>query len=636
MKKKSILYYVFLFICCISIGWGIYSLYAQDLQSWQAWDFVDYKNEIVESVYSDVSLLPLIDVDEAKITLTDLSNSFQKLSDQYFVWDETRQELEDEYIDVQLSIERIIVDMDRTKSQAKENITKINLMKQQIQNLLWELKALKISLSQSERNIRSYTTFLYKLQNEYYGQDMRVSDIKLFAKSDNITTSLSTDGLVQMLTFNLAQLLDVIQTKKEQHEEKIRVLHQSKLEQQKLSGILAQDLKQLQDQRKYFYELMSYLQSSREQADEKIGLLQASRTDLADQINMLRQATQANAASSLTPWSRLYDLLQLKDRGDGDTYFSWPVMPVEEVMYHFQDPLYIQDYGEQNDNMILQVKQWEEIYAPAPGIVYKVNNVNGLELNWLVLIHKHWYITFYEPLSEIYVQEWQMVQRWQIIGMTWGQPGTRGAWLEAVWPRLHMEILKNGEPVDPFMVMDISIFKDKDTLPQIYRVKYLQDYFAREVALNNLPKVYGNTIEERRDSFLNTYAPAPYNDPWLWYEWAQSTWIDPIFGICIGFAETSFKNFKSTNNIGNVGNDDSGNTREYASPLAGIKALYNVLNNRFLWWYYTINQLSRFGNDDGYIYASSPYNRQKNIMKCMSAIYAYPVPEDYPIRRIVK
>lgn len=83
-----------------------------------------------------------------------------------------------------------------------------------------------------------------------------------------------------------------------------------------------------------------------------------------------------------------------------------------------------------------------------------------------------------------------------------------------------------------------------------------------------------------------------------------------------------------------MGNDDSGDTITYESPLAGAKALFNVLNNRYLGGYNTINELSRFGNSDSFIYASSPYNRQKNVMKCLSAIYGYHIPEDFPFRII--
>ncbi|USN54387.1 MAG: hypothetical protein H6765_07615 [Candidatus Peribacteria bacterium] len=118
----------------------------------------------------------------------------------------------------------------------------------------------------------------------------------------------------------------------------------------------------------------------------------------------------------------------------------------------------------------------------------------------------------------------------------------------------------------------------------------------------------------------------------MWYDGAKDTNINPLLGMCIGFAETSFKNFKSENNIGNVGNDDSGNTVEFDTPLAGVAALYATLNNQYLGEYQTLDQLSRYGNLDGYIYASSPFNRQKNIMTCLSSIYDTYIPEDFAFR----
>jgi len=92
-------------------------------------------------------------------------------------------------------------------------------------------------------------------------------------------------------------------------------------------------------------------------------------------------------------------------------------------------------------------------------------------------------------------------------------------------------------------------------------------------------------------------------------------------GICIGLAETSLgRYFASVNNIGNVGNDDSGNRVDQNSPLAGAKSIFQTLNNSFLGVYYTIYELSGFGNKEGAIYASSPYNWQKNVSRCLSSI----------------
>jgi hypothetical protein len=66
--------------------------------------------------------------------------------------------------------------------------------------------------------------------------------------------------------------------------------------------------------------------------------------------------------------------------------------------------------------------------------------------------------------------------------------------------------------------------------------------------------------------------------------------------------------------------------------LAGARAIAQTLNNQFLWHYHTIDQLSRYGNPNGSIYASSPVNRQTNVIKCLSQIKWYYVPEDFPFR----
>lgn len=57
-----------------------------------------------------------------------------------------------------------------------------------------------------------------------------------------------------------------------------------------------------------------------------------------------------------------------------------------------------------------------------------------------------------------------------------------------------------------------------------------------------------------------------------------------------------------------------------------------TLNNKYLGNYHTIKQLSRYGNADGKIYASSPINWQSNVQKCLSKIKGYYIPEDFPFR----
>ena len=89
---------------------------------------------------------------------------------------------------------------------------------------------------------------------------------------------------------------------------------------------------------------------------------------------------------------------------------------------------------------------------------------------------------------------------------------------------------------------------------------------------------------------------------------------------------------RDRNNIGNVGNNDRGDRIGFGNALVGARVIPLTLNNRNLWDYHTINQLSRYGNKDGKIYASSPINWQTNVLKCLSQIKWYYIPEDFPFR----
>ncbi len=60
--------------------------------------------------------------------------------------------------------------------------------------------------------------------------------------------------------------------------------------------------------------------------------------------------------------------------------------------------------------------------------------------------------------------------------------------------------------------------------------------------------------------------------------------------------------------------------------------MIRTFNNRYLGNYTEIQQLSRYGNKEGLIYASSPDHWHNNIIKCMSSIKGYQVPDDYNFR----
>jgi hypothetical protein len=64
-------------------------------------------------------------------------------------------------------------------------------------------------------------------------------------------------------------------------------------------------------------------------------------------------------------------------------------------------------------------------------------------------------------------------------------------------------------------------------------------------------------VDERRVSFLNTYAVGVYKSPEFWQDASDGTNIDVDVGICIAFAESTLgRNMTTEYNLGNVGNND--------------------------------------------------------------------------------
>lgn len=143
----------------------------------------------------------------------------------------------------------------------------------------------------------------------------------------------------------------------------------------------------------------------------------------------------------------------------------------------------------------------------------------------------------------------------------------------------------------------------------------------------------GTTREERIVSLLNQYG----------FDW-QDTWyvvrtigriyrVYPETIVCIAYADSSLGRFlKTEHNYGNVGNNDRWDTVSYSNMEQGFNAIAKTLNNQYLWGYNHINELSRYGNPDWMVYATSPENWHINVTNCLGMIYDKWVQDDWYFR----
>lgn len=128
--------------------------------------------------------------------------------------------------------------------------------------------------------------------------------------------------------------------------------------------------------------------------------------------------------------------------------FVWPVAPLLGISAHFHDSGYKSRFGLEHNAVDIPTDQLTPVKAPLSGRVLKVHDA-GLGYSYLQLGHKNGLSTVYGHVYAFKVQEGDVVQQGQVIALSGGAIGTKGAGRLTTGPHLHFEVLKDGEHVDP-------------------------------------------------------------------------------------------------------------------------------------------------------------------------------------------
>ena len=135
--------------------------------------------------------------------------------------------------------------------------------------------------------------------------------------------------------------------------------------------------------------------------------------------------------------------------------------------------------------------------------------------------------------------------------------------------------------------------------------------------------------DESHQNFINFINKFDSNiKPWDVWNVEHFYWLKEWTIACIAFAETSMwtRGYWLCNNVGNVGNNDRGNRHCYATVQWWLEAMWQTLNNIYLWDKQTIGCLSNAwhcteANDNWKRRASSTSSRENNVVNCLEAIY---------------
>lgn len=137
-------------------------------------------------------------------------------------------------------------------------------------------------------------------------------------------------------------------------------------------------------------------------------------------------------------------------RSEKNVVFAWPVEPTLGVSAHFDDPGYRARFGFAHRAIDIPVNQDSVVRSIADGVVENISD-QGMGFNSIVIRHDGGYSSLYGHVTEFLVAEGDEVSLGDPIARSGGMPGTKGAGNITTGPHVHLEMLKEGEHIDPLL-----------------------------------------------------------------------------------------------------------------------------------------------------------------------------------------
>lgn len=568
-----------------------------------------------------------------------LKKDIDKVTNELFALDEIEKQkdpnLTENYRQARVEMVKVLASINSSTENVSNSLKRLIAYQRQIKSLVKELRETQVSSEKAKEYLKEYMVLLYKMQLKIYDQDGdNVDDVRLFVNSDNFNETFIWNDLLEAMTVELSELIDKSSKEEERKTLLLSKLWDLKLSAQKSIEYYRDQVDKLEQKKQYLLNFIRLYKRSATDAS-KLDMVFKDKEDVNKMVlSFVDDIVQKNFRTDYNIPENIQTMLDSPDSSDDDAApIAWPIYPIENIVRYFNDSDFEKENWFKFQSIQVEAEQKTPVYAARDGVVYYVSNTID-NISWVVIVHKDWYVTVYEYMNQIIVNPWDIVQRGQLIGYSWGEPWTLWAWFASEWENLTFSVYKNGVAVDPLTILDLSVVTDwQNTLPEEYKIKYLNDQLVRPIDVSDLKFVKWTSVDERAQAFLSWYGVWVYKELNFWDSVVEWTNIDRDVVICIALAESTLgRHLTTSNNIWNVGNNDRWDRVGYGSPYEWARLIPLTLNNQYLWWYHTINQLSRYGNEDGKIYASSPINWQRNVMRCLSRIKWYTVPEDFPFR----
>ncbi len=365
---------------------------------------------------------------ELDVKIKERRQSIEELKKQQKIYEKNIKIKQQEIISLKNQVDLLDNHLTKTKIE-------IEMVETEIESNNLEQENLKLQIEEKEKKIGEQKEKIAEIIRLIYREDQR-SYLEILLLNDSLADFFNQIKYSESLQEALQDTLD-----------KLQLIREALLVQKKDLEVKKENLEKLKErstrkraQLEYQAEAKKVLLTQTEGAEKKFQSLL---------IELRREQEEINAEIVVLE-QRLRIKLTEREKGkefEKGIVLNWPV-PKSVVTAYFHDPDYPFRYIFEHPGIDIRAKQGTPVKAAASGYVARAKDA-GMGYSYILIIHDGGISTVYGHLSKIFVSEDTYVTRGQVIGLSGGLPGTRGAGRLTTGAHLHFEVRMNGIPVNP-------------------------------------------------------------------------------------------------------------------------------------------------------------------------------------------
>jgi chromosome segregation ATPase len=191
-------------------------------------------------------------------------DELQNIQTQFDTISTQKKFLDNRISETKQTIQLIIDQAKKTQAETDQILQKVTKYTTTIKNTKTLIDQTNKDKERARSMAAKFLTILYKLSNELYTADSEIDDIKLFLKSENISTSLSNTELLQMISLRYEQLIGFIYAKQVSLKELLSQLESAQLKVKQNLQEYRKKLDTLNQQKEYLIEYINVYKISKD------------------------------------------------------------------------------------------------------------------------------------------------------------------------------------------------------------------------------------------------------------------------------------------------------------------------------------------------------------------------------------